>query len=54
MKNYIKAAIGGTGAAIEKKLTKKVKPTFGQNKKTKKSVGIIQLVAEHYTEINLF
>ena len=36
MKNYIKAAIGGAGAAIETKLSKKLKPTFGQNKKTKK------------------
>ena len=37
---------------------KYVKPTKNgwkvQNKKTKKPVGIIQLVAEHYTEINLF
>ena len=36
MKNYIKAAIGGAGAAIETKLSKKLKPTFGKNKKTKK------------------
>ena len=32
MKNYIKAVIGGTGAAIEQKLSKKLKPTFGKRK----------------------
>jgi len=36
MKNYIKASIGSVGAAIETKLSKKLKPTFGKNKKTKK------------------
>ena len=36
MKNWIMAAIGGTGAAIETKLSKKLKPTFGKKKKQKK------------------
>ena len=32
IKNMVKAMIGGAGAAIEQKLSKKLKPTFGKRK----------------------
>ena len=34
MKNYIKAMITSAGVAIETKLSKKLKPTFGKAKKS--------------------
>jgi hypothetical protein len=32
IKNMVKAMIGGAGATIEQKLSKKLKPTFGKRK----------------------